>query len=270
MSAVLFSRLQYGIVKIHNYNKIFLVYGEKSFEVDFMLHVAIVEDEEFYREQLEEYIRRYAKEQGIQVMTAVYEDGSQLADCYKPGYDIVLLDIVMKGMSGMETARRIREADDSVVLIFITQMSQYAIDGYAVGALDYILKPVDYEGFSMHFSAAVTRVQNRSSKTIMLPLPSGMVRLRTEDIYYVEVQNHDLHYYTVNGVYRIRGTMQGAEKMLAPYFFVRSNYWYLVNLAHVSEIDRNIVVVGGYRLEISRRNRADFMKAVTDYIGGNS
>lgn len=235
-----------------------------------MLHVAVVEDEEFYRSQLTEYIQQYAREQNLQIMTTAYEDGAMLADHYKPVYDIILLDIVMKGMSGIEAARKIRETDDSVVLVFITQTSQYAIDGYGVGALDYILKPLDYHGFSMHFSAAAARVQNRRSKAIMLTLPSGIVRLRTQDIYYVEVKNHDLHYYTENGVYRVRGTMQAAEKMLAPYFFVRSNYWYLVNLAHVSQIDKNIVKVGEYSLEISRRNRAEFMKAVTDYMGGNS
>lgn len=235
-----------------------------------MLHVAVVEDEGIYREKIKGYIERYAQEHDLQVMTSVYEDGSQIVEQYTKGFDILLLDIMMNGMDGMEAAGKIREVDDTVVLMFITQMAQYAINGYSVGALDYVLKPIDYESFSLRFARAVDRALNRSGGTVMLSTSSGVVMLRTRDIYYVEIRDHILYYHTVNGEYTVRGTMQGAERVLAPYSFVRSNHWYLVNLAHVSEIDKNIVVVGEFRLEISRRNRTDFMKAVADYMGGNS
>lgn len=235
-----------------------------------MLHVAVVEDEGIYREKIKGYIERYAQEHDLQILTSVYEDGSQIVEQYTQGFDILLLDIMMKGMNGMETAEKIRQVDDTVVLMFITQMAQYAINGYSVGALDYVLKPIDYESFSLRFARAVDRAQSRSGGTIMLSTASGVVMIRTRDIYYVEIRDHILYYHTVNGEYTVRGTMQEAERTLSPYSFVRSNHWYLVNLAHVSEIDKNIVVVGEYHLEISRRNRTEFMKAVANYMGGNS
>ena len=77
-----------------------------------------------------------------------------------------------------------------------------------------------------------------------------------------------LYYHTSEGEYVVRGTMKNALDMLSPYHFVKCNHWYIVNLMHVSEVRGNIVVVGGSKLEISRRNKTPFLKALTEYVGG--
>ena len=77
-----------------------------------------------------------------------------------------------------------------------------------------------------------------------------------------------LHYYTDEGTYVVRGTMQSVQQMLEAYAFAKCNHWYIVNLRHVREIKKNTVVVGSYELEISRRNRTPFLKALTEYVGG--
>ena len=102
----------------------------------------------------------------------------------------------------------------------------------------------------------------------VLRLSDGAVRLETRQIRYVEVQNGVLRYHTELGDFDVRGTLQAAEAELAPYHFVRCNYWYLVNLMYVSKVKKDVAVVDGVELQISRRNKNAFMAALTDYVGG--
>lgn len=95
-----------------------------------------------------------------------------------------------------------------------------------------------------------------------------LVRLNSGDIYYIEIANRMLHYYTKDGEYVVRGTMKSVEEELQDYNFVKCNHWYLVNLKYVTGIRQNIVIVAGTELEISRRNKSAFTQAVTDYVGG--
>lgn len=236
-------------------------------EVRDMLKIAVVDDEEECIVQIQDYIGQYAKEKNREIQTEVFRDGIGLLEDYSPRFDIILLDIEMEGINGMEAAREIRKKDQDVVLVFITNMAQYAINGYEVGALDYVLKPINYYTFSVRLERAVSRVKKRQPQEILLTLQDGMKRVRTDGIHYVEVQNRMLHYHTEDGVFEVRGTLQGAEEQLRECHFVRCNHWYLVNLQYVSEIRKNIVIVAGDALEISRRNKTAFLSALTDYMG---
>lgn len=232
------------------------------------MRIAVVEDEREQRELLHTYIQRYAEENGLPIEVELYENGEGIVTNYTPSYDIILLDIEMPGMNGMEAAEQIRAQDGDVVLMFVTNMAQYAIHGYSVGALDFVLKPVNYYTFSVRFARAINRARLRESGKILLNLPECVRKLDIQQIYYVEVQNRMLHYHTELGEFILRGTMQGAEKQLGQYHFVRCNHWYLVNLRHVSEVTRDTVLVEGTELEISRRNRTAFLTALTEYVGG--
>ena len=113
-----------------------------------MTRIAIVEDEAAVREQLAGYVQRYTRQYGTPFEVTEFADGMEILENYRPQFDIIFLDVEMKHLDGMETARRIRERDGGVLIVFITNMAQYAIRGYAVGALDYVLKPVPYFAFS--------------------------------------------------------------------------------------------------------------------------
>ena len=232
-----------------------------------MLNIAIVDDEKAYIDQIQEYITQYGQEKNREICTEVFCDGNSLLEGFSHRFDIILLDIEMGERNGMDVAREIRKTDQDVVIVFITNMAQYAINGYEVGALDYVLKPINYYTFSVRLERAVSRVKKRQSDEILLNLPDGIKRVRVGQIHYVEVQNRMLHYHTEDGVFIVRGTLQGAEELLRESHFVRCNHWYLVNLQHVSEIRRNLVIVAGDELEISRRNKTAFLSALTDYMG---
>ena len=233
-----------------------------------MYHIAIVEDEAEFSAQLQEYIKEYQKEHDVPMKVSVFSDGAEILADYQPLYDIILLDIEMPKVNGMEAAEQIRKMDADVVLMFITNMAAYAIRGYEVGALDFVMKPINYYTFSMKFTRAIKRAKQKEERQILLSLSDGVKKLGIYQIYYVEVQNRMLHYYTDEGEYVMRGTMASVEQMLSPYPFVKCNHWYIVNLMHVSEVRKNTAVVGGYELEISRRNRTAFLKALTEYGGG--
>ena len=221
-----------------------------------MYHIAIVEDEKEFSEQLVEYLEQYEKENDVKIKVSVFNDGESILEGYISCYDAIFLDIQMPGIDGMQTAESIRKMDEEVVLMFITNMTQYAIQGYSVGALDFVMKPINYYTFSLKLTRVLKRVQKRAKeqKSIVLQLPDGLVKLDTRQIYYVEVQNKILYYYTSMGRYSVKGTLQSVEKQLENCPFVKCNHWYLVNLKHVKEVRKNITVVGCYELEISRRH----------------
>src|SRR5699024_5955656 len=111
-----------------------------------------------------EHLERYRKESGDQIEVSVHHDGDEIAAFYRAQFDIILMDIEMKFIDGMTAAEEIRKVDSSVSIIFITNAPQYAIRGYEVGALDYILKPVSYFIFSQKFGRAVAKIKKRSSR----------------------------------------------------------------------------------------------------------
>ena len=232
-----------------------------------MISIAIVEDEKMYAEQLEEYLHRYEKDNGELFDITVYSDGDQIVNKYKSQFDIILMDVEMKFMDGMSAAEEIRKIDTEVVIIFITNMAQYAIRGYAVDALDYGLKPVSYFAFSQRLNRAISRMKKRETKMIMVNIKGGTVRLNLANIFYIESQGHTLILHTILGDYETSGTMKELEEKLYDMNFCRGNKGYLINLQHVDSVEDGCAVVNGERLVISRPRKKDFMEALTAYWG---
>lgn len=231
------------------------------------MRIAIVEDSADVRAQLCGFVEQYAAESGTALEVQAFEDGAALVP-YTGGFDVIFLDIEMPRLGGMAAAEQIRAADQNVVLVFVTNMAQYAIRGYAVDALDFVLKPLNYYQFKIKLERAIRRVQRRGSTQIAVQSMGNLRLLNTDDILYLETHNRMLHYHTASEVISVRASMQSAEKQLAPYHFVRCNQCYLVNLRHIRSVQDDFVTVGGDRLEISRRQRAAFMAAVASYVGG--
>ena len=179
-----------------------------------MIRVAIVEDDAEVQGVLQEYVRRYTRQYGTEFEVTVFADGVDILDDYRAVYDIIFLDVEMKHLDGMTTAERIRQMDADVILIFITNMAQYAIRGYSVGALDYVLKPVPYFAFSQQLLKAVARLEKRAKHYLTVPVEGGLRRLDTASIYYLESEGHRVHFYTDEGDFSAPGALKTFEEML--------------------------------------------------------
>ena len=231
------------------------------------MHIAIVEDNQAVRQQIESCLHRFSEETGEKLTLSVFEDGLDIVEKYEPKFDLILLDIQMKKMDGMQAAERIREKDEAVLLVFLTHMDNYAVKGYAVGALDFILKPVNYLILKKVLQRALNILEKRSRKTTAFSTQKGLVRLYVEDIRYVEAQRHQLRIHTGSEDYFVHDTMQNLEKMLEPYDFYRCHSGFLINLMHVDRADKTTVVVDGEELLVARPRQKEFMARLMEYLG---
>lgn len=235
-----------------------------------MLRIAIVEDEDSYISTLQLYLEQFEKDTGEKIDITVYHDGDEIAAFYHAQFDIILMDIEMKFIDGMTAAEEIRGQDTAVSIIFITNAPQYAIRGYEVGALDYILKPVSYFTFCQKLGRAVSKLKKKSRKWVTIPIKGGMARMELSDIYYVESQGHNLIYHTKSGEVISSGTMKSVEEDIIKFGFSRINKCYLVNLEHVDAVKDKYAVVNEDRLLISRPRYRQFMQELTQYWGERS
>ena len=233
-----------------------------------MIRIAILEDEAPVREDLAGYLRRYTRQYGTKFEVSLFADGDEILEDYRPNWDIILLDVEMPRLDGMTTAERIRKLDSEVILIFITNMAQYAIRGYAVDAMDYILKPVPYFAFSQQLQKAIRRLEKRAKAYLMVPVEGGFRRVDLSGVYYLESVGHKVRLYTEDGEWTAPGSLRQYEETLADKQFARCNSGYLVNLAQVRGMQDGMVLVGPHSLQISRPRRKAFVEALTDYVGG--
>ena len=244
-----------------------LYYKSETGETKHMIKIAIVEDEAMYAKQLQDFLRQYETENGEAFDITIYSDGDQIVHKYKSQFDIILMDVEMKFMDGMSAAEEIRKIDTEVVIIFITNMAQYAIRGYAVDALDYVLKPVSYFAFSQRLNRAISRMKKRETKMIMVNIKGGTVRINIANIYYIESQGHTLILHTILGDYETTGTMKEMEEKMQGMNFCRGNKGYLINLQHVDGIQDGCALIKGEQLVLSRARKKEFMEALTNYWG---
>ncbi|WP_044477880.1 LytR/AlgR family response regulator transcription factor [Paenibacillus antibioticophila] len=232
-----------------------------------MIRIAIVEDEAHYKEQLTDFLKRFEQETGEHIDLATYGDGDEFVEDFKAQFDIILMDVQMRFMDGMAAAEEIRRMDSEVVIIFITNMAQYAIKGYAVDALDYVLKPISYFQFSQRLNRAIERMKRREEHHITLKIKGGVKRFQISDIYYIESLGHKLVFVTKSGEVETIGTMKELEDQLAGYPFFRGNKGYFINLEHVEGMEDVFAIVKGKPLLISRPKRKAFMEALSNYWG---
>ncbi len=236
-----------------------------------MIRIGVVDDEPRSLQHVLDHLRRYEAEHGLALEIRTFADGRDISAGYIPDFDIIFLDVEMEHVDGFTAAKRIREVDPEVVLVFITNMAQFAIRGYEVDALSYLLKPVPYFAFSQELNRSIERVRKRASDSIMITVDGELMRAELSGIVYFESVKHRLVAHTLTRQHSFVGTLKEMEATLAGKNFFRSNSGYLVNLRHVTGVKASsCLLVGGRELQISRPRKKAFLDALTDYVGGRS
>ena len=231
-----------------------------------VVRVAIVEDDPAYREEMVGFLQQFSQESGQKFHITTFSDGKEITENYAAAWDMILMDIEMPGLDGMTAAERIRKLDGDVVIIFITNMPQYAMKGYTVDALDYVLKPVSYYAFTQRISRALERMKRRTRRFVSIPLRTGIAKVELSQLTYVEIVNHDLIYHTQEGDFTCKGSLtEAAEKLEKEHFFRISNC-YLVNLEYVECIQNGTVTVNGQVLTVSRSRKKLLLDEMNNYI----
>ncbi len=229
-----------------------------------MIRIALVDDEAQHLDALEKHLAAFFR--GKEAYQCVsFSDALELLEGYDFSFDIIFLDIDMKLSNGMEAAKRLRKMDGRVALIFETQLAQYAVEGYLVDAVGYLVKPVEYYALSLVMTKALSALEKaRQSQKIIVTEENRKIVVDSADIRYIEVLNHMLIHHTVHGDRRDWSSLNQREKELAPYSFFRCHRCYLVNLRHVTGIDasKDEVLVGEVRLPVSRGKKAALMDAL--------
>lgn len=232
------------------------------------IRIGVVEDDPASCQRTLDFLNRYQQENDVQFTVSIFDDGEKIAEKYSPVYDILLLDIEMTNMDGMTAARRIRERDDSVIIIFITAAPQYAISGYEVRAMSYLLKPLPWFAFSQEIKRSIDMVRKNADATLLVDTASGQTRIDLADITYFESIRHTIVIHTLAGKISMSGTLKDMESKLADRGFFRSNSCYLVNMRHVVGVeDQDCVMSDDERLRISRPRKKTFLTALADYMG---
>ena len=235
------------------------------------MRIAIVDDEQPQRDTLKAYLRRFSAESSSRFDVDEFPSGDALLADYHLIYDILLFDVDMPGTNGINTARQVREMDESGTILFITNMAQYAINAFEVEAADYIIKPVEYYDFAMKFRRAVKRAVRRSNRELTLDTVDGIRRVNVPDIVYLEALDHFLTYHmhpkdSGAAKLEVRSSIGEHEALLKPYHFCRVHKSFLVTLAHVDVIRTGEVVLNGVTLPIGRRYKKDLMEHYMQFI----
>lgn len=235
-----------------------------------MLRIALVDDDEKDQDCVRDLAVRYFGGDGGALRFSRFHDGEDFLEDYRHAYDLVFLDIEMERMDGLECARRLREVDREVLLVFTTNMAQYAASGYDVDALGYLVKPLRYYNFALAMRRVEEALDRRRGRVLWLSAKDGdaKVAVASRDLLFVEVRKHELSFHTTDGTYVAWGSLKECAGELEGLGFYQCNRYYLVNLAHVRFLKgSNLVMDSGDELAVSRRSRRGLLEALDNYYG---
>ncbi|HBG8370231.1 TPA: response regulator transcription factor [Clostridioides difficile] len=207
-----------------------------------MIKIAICEDEKEQQELLKRYINQIFDVLSVKCRLEVFNSGEELLERYSKDTDILLLDIQMGQINGIDTARKVRVLDDKVEIIFITALIEYALEGYEVRAYRYLIKPVKYNNLKDNIINCIKEVDIKN-KYIVVKVQGSQTKLNVNEIAYIEAQKETITIHTLNEVYKINGTMSNIEKEIDCSRFFRCHKSFLVNLEHVKSIKQYVAIL---------------------------
>lgn len=236
-----------------------------------MYHIALVEDELDAADALAAFLDRYADERGEAFEITRFASAIDF-EVSHASFDLVFMDIQMPGINGMEAAHLMRTYDETTPIVFVTNLAQYAVRGYEVDALDFIVKPVTYSNFRMRMDKAMRHIRRNASRSITISTRDGLRVLPLADIEYVEVSRHDpsYHLYGEKDPFVVYGSLVAFEQEVAGGPFVRISASCLANMNHVRSVRGSALLMrGGDTLYFSRSRKREALATITSFFGGS-
>lgn len=231
-----------------------------------MIRIAIVEDDKNSSDLLVNYLEKYSNDKNIRFDVKTFFTRNQILNNYNNNFDVIFMDIELPDGNGLETIRKIREVDKNVIVVFVTNMAQYAVKGYEVRAFDFIVKPVTSYNFYIKLDNILNLFEQKKDDEIWISNKDGKMKLNISSIYYIEVIQHMCIYHTKEGNFKATGSLNNIEKTLSKYNFSLCNRCYLVNLRYVTSVKKGFVLINNEELIISRAKQASFMKDLNDFL----
>ena len=231
--------------------------------------IAIVDDNQVDAEYVHSILNTWARERqaGVQVQRFTSAESFLFRYAEDKEWDILLLDIEMGAMDGVSLAKKIRQDNETVQIVFITGFADYISEGYEVSALHYLMKPVKQEKMFAVLDRAVAATQ-KTERVILLPVGGEMLRLPVGQVQYVEAFSHAVAIITGTDTIQVKMPISEIEKLLGN-GFVRCHRSYLVGLKHIARLSRTEVILdSGKILPLSRSAAATVHKAFISYYTG--
>ena len=207
-----------------------------------MIRIAICEDEKETQCLIESYLYNILKNINIEYEIQKYSLGEELLESNLKNIDILLLDIQMGQINGMDTARKIREVDNKMEIIFITSLIDYVQEGYEVKAYRYLLKPIKEEELKKHITTCIKEIENKNNY-IIIKNKANAYKICTAEIKYIEVQKKNMLIHTINKDFEVVYSLEKIEKDLKLDKFIRCHKSFLINLDYVENIKVNTAIL---------------------------
>ena len=236
-----------------------------------MCKIAIVEDELDAANTLTSFLERYGAEKGHQFWITKFGNALDFEVSHQQ-FDLIFMDIQMPGINGMEAAHLMRTYDEQTPLIFVTNLAQYAVKGYEVDALDFIVKPVSYYNFRMRMDKAMRRIRRNGEKSLAINTRDGMRVVPLSGIEYVDIDRHDLAYHLVGEASPlvVYGSLKAFEEQVAGGPFVRISNCCLANMNLVRSVrGSELRMRSGVTLYFSRSRKREAIDTITAFFGGS-
>lgn len=228
------------------------------------MRVAICDDENMQLSMTKTSLETAYK--NLDLVVDTYTSGAKLLNAVEVAYyDLIILDIEMPGLNGIDTAKKLRKIEDKTAIVFLTSHLEYALEGYEVNALRYLTKPANTEKLSEIITYLLE--QKKKDKRILLRNNEDVEMVCVADIYYMESQDQMIRVVTDKGEYRNRYNLGDYETELSGYGFFRIHRGYLINLGHVLRLTgREIVMEDSASLPISRTKETALKNALLHYV----
>lgn len=233
------------------------------------LRAAICDDDPACIDAVEAMLRQLAQEEDASIECLRFPDGADLLDRYPEGLDMLFLDIEMPFLSGVEAARQVRARDSRVLIVFISNYAQYAIQGYEVGAWRYLLKPLCFERFARELRQPLADCLRRQSDFLCVKGSGGVFAVPCNELLYASTNRRKNVELCLPGrCIECYQPLSALEAQLAGRPFFRCHSGFLINLAQIRQIGRDFLVLrDGSRIPVSRHRRAALMQAFAAYAG---